>query len=290
MSTRHESSPSLQPTDAPPLAADQRTGRFVAFDTSTERMSVAVAGPDPALAASGQIGTRVWHHEGPGAAQSSATLIPEVMRLLAASGQQLADLDALVFGRGPGSFTGLRCACAVAQGLAQGAGLPVLAVDTLLALAEEARFAFSQAHPGAHALRVTAALDARMNEIYVQDFSFDGQQWIALDVCRLTSPEALQVVGDSTGAPHLFAGNVATVYADRLAPLPDRVIAVHALPTAVAMLRLAPALLASGRAVSAAAALPLYIRDKVAFTTEERALAKTHDLRTGAPLPPALNP
>ena len=108
------------------------------------------------------VGERQWLHTGPGAAQSSATLIPAALELLAQAGLALAELDAIVFGRGPGSFTGLRTACAVAQGLAAGAGRPVLPVDTLLAVAEEA--AHQHAAAGhARPTRVSAWLDARMD-------------------------------------------------------------------------------------------------------------------------------
>ena len=103
--------------------------KFLAFDTSTDRLSIAVTD-----------GARVWQHSGAGGAQASSTLIPAILALLAEAGLQLGELDAIAFGRGPGSFTGLRTACAVAQGLAfgarQGAGMPVLPIDTLMAVAE----------------------------------------------------------------------------------------------------------------------------------------------------------
>src|SRR5689334_2060500 len=97
---------------------------LLAFDTATESTSIA-------LAAQG----RVWQHEGEGGARASAAFLPAVLALLDAAGVAVADLDAIAFGRGPGAFTGLRVACSVAQGLAFGAGKPVLPIDTLLAIA-----------------------------------------------------------------------------------------------------------------------------------------------------------
>ncbi len=229
--------------------------KLLAFDTSTDILSVALSDGD-----------RVWQHSGPGAAQASGTLIPSVLDLLAQAGWALDALDALVFGRGPGSFTGLRTACSVAQGLALGARLPVLPLDTLLAVAEEARF---RDRPDAQAFELTALLDARMDEMYVQRFAWGAGAWTALDSCTLCRPEDFQPGAADT----LLAGNVFKVYAGRLPAWPAAQCH-EALPTASAMLRLAPALLAAGQGVDAAQALPLYVRDKVALTTEERARVK----------------
>ena len=246
--------------------------KFLAFDTSTDVMSIAVTD-----------GVRVWQHTGPGGAKSSTTLIPAILALLAESGLALAELDAIAFGRGPGSFTGLRTACAVAQGLAfganQGAGIKVLPIDTLMALAEEARFQFQScqhanpltARESVKTLHVTALLDARMDEMYLQRYEFEGQACRQLSECALVRPENFLLDADTA----LLAGNVFGVYADRLpAGLAAVAAVVAALPTASAMLRLAPALAAAGHCVTAALALPLYVRDKVALTTEERALVK----------------
>jgi tRNA threonylcarbamoyladenosine biosynthesis protein TsaB len=229
--------------------------KLLAFDTSTDILSVALSD-----------GERVWQHTGPGGAQASSTLIPSILDLLAQAGLTLDALDALVFGRGPGSFTGLRTACSVAQGLALGAKLPVLPLDTLLAVAEEARLQYL---PDADTLQLTALLDARMDEMYVQRFAWAAGAWSALDTCTLRRPEDLVPgVGDAQ-----LAGNVFKVYAGRLPAWPAAQC-LAALPTASAMLRLAPALLAAGHGVDAAEALPLYVRDKVALTTEERAAVK----------------
>lgn len=232
--------------------------KLLAFDTSTDVMSVAVTD-----------GQRIWQHSGPGAAQSSGTLIPVILDLLAQAGLRLAELDALVFGRGPGSFTGLRTACSVAQGLALGANLPVLPVDTLMAVAEQARMQWAQQGRDCGP-QLLALLDARMDEMYVQRFAWADGKWSALADCVLTRPENLTLAP----ADQQLAGNVFTVYAQRLPVLPAGAMHIEALPTAVAMLQLAPTLLANGRGVSAELALPLYIRDKVALTTDERAAAK----------------
>lgn len=230
---------------------------LLAFDTSTDTLSIAV-----------QRGETVWEHSAPGGAQASTTLIPAIRALMAQAELGFDALDAVVFGRGPGSFTGLRTACAVAQGLAFGArggrGVPVLPVDTLLAVAEQAR-----AEHGC--TRVVAVLDARMNEVYSAPFTWEqanagAEQWTVPDDFQLGAPESLAVPAGWT-----VAGNAQAAYGPRLAPDAPH---VHALPTATALLRLAPALLAAGAAVPADAALPRYIRDKVAQTTAEREAAK----------------
>ena len=237
---------------------------FLAFDTSTDRLSVALTD-----------GARVWQHSSPGGPQASVTLIPAILRLLADAGMALGALDAIVFGRGPGSFYGLRTACAVAQGLAfganHGAGIPVLPIDTLAALAEEARFQRFGALADSDApLTVMALLDARMDEMYVQSYEFGSGMCRSLKDCALVRPENL-VPGP---AVQLLAGNVFGVYAGRLPAELAGLDCSEAYPTAAALLRLAPALAAAGQCIDAAQALPLYVRDKVAQTTEERARTK----------------
>jgi len=237
------------------LKPDNRTHMdLLAFDTSTERLSVAV-----------QARARVLTHEGAGGAQASRTRIPALLDLLARAGTSLDRLDAIVFGQGPGSFTGLRTACAVAQGLAlgarSGAGVPVLPVPTLMAVAEEARQACG-------CTQVLATLDARMGEVYAADCVWDDREqlWHLPGEARLLAPEAVCVPPGWT-----LAGNADAAYGQGLAPTAARVVA---LPTAQALLRLAPALIARGGAVAADRALPLYVRDKVAQTTAEREAAR----------------
>jgi tRNA threonylcarbamoyladenosine biosynthesis protein TsaB len=220
---------------------------LLAFDTSTERLSVALSGPQGP-------GARLFSYEGEGGREVSTALIPVALGLLRDASLTLADLQAIVFGSGPGSFTGLRTACAVAQGLAFGAGLPVLPIETLMAVAEEARH-------DQGATRVLAVLDARMDEVYAASYACDGQAWHREGPITLGPPEALAL---PTG--YVLAGNAFAAYGERLPKGPR----VQALPTASAMLRLAPTLMAAGAAVPAHEALPLYVRDKVAQTTAER--------------------
>ena len=242
---------------------------LLAFDTSTEVMSVAVQ-----RTVGG--GHRVWQHSAAGGAQTSTHLIPVIQRLMTQAGLQFGQLDAIAFGCGPGSFTGLRTACAVAQGLAFGVKIKILPINTLLIVAEEARY---QQAATLDACQVVTLLDARMDEMYLGRYVFNSGHWSQIVDCSLIRPEDLVFDADWT-----LAGNVFAAYGERLPapcarsgtpalPLacPQR---VQALPTASAMLRLAPALLAAGGAVSAELALPLYIRDKVAKTTAERAAEK----------------
>lgn len=219
--------------------------KLLAFDTSTEALSIAV-----------RHGDRLLEHNGAGGAASSATLIPFILQLLTDAGLKLAELDAIAFGRGPGSFTGLRTACAVAQGLGYGAGVPLLPIDTLHAVAEEARHRFGSA-------RVVAVLDARMDQVYAGRYDFGDA---GAGEAELLAPEQLAVPPGWA-----LAGNAFAAYGDRLPPAAAR---HEVLPTATALLRLAPELLAAGRTVAPAEAWPLYVRDKVAQTTEERAAIK----------------
>ena len=238
--------------------------RWLAFDSSTDVLSIG-------LAVDGHVALRTL----PGGAQASATLIPQVMALLAEAGLTLAQLDAIAFGRGPGSFTGLRTACAVAQGLAFGADRPVLPVDTLLAVAETAREQLQRGGQVAGPCRVLAVLDARMDEVYSATWSWDGAQWSADTPLQVCAPQDLPAPAPGTW----LAGNAAAVYAGRL---PTGVPTLQALPEAAALLRLAPRLWAQGLAVPAEQAMPLYVRDKVAQTTAER-----EAVRTAGPLPRA---
>ena len=227
--------------------------KLLAFDTSTETLSIAVAK-----------GTQSWQHSGQGGALASSTLIPAILALLAEAGLALRELDAIAFGHGPGSFTGLRTACSVAQGLAFGAGLPVLSIDSLALLAEDA---FAQ-----HGVtELWVAMDARIEEVYAAAYRRDGEHWHAVHAPALWSLAALNDTWRGQ-PPACVAGSALDAFGARL---PTGAALRMATPRnrAAALARLARAAWQRGEALAAALALPLYLRDKVALTTAERAAA-----------------
>ena len=221
------------------------------LDTATETMHLGLVD-----------GERLHAMAAEGGASASATLLPAVLKLLADAGLQVADLDAIGFGRGPGAFTGLRTACAVAQGLAFGAQRPVIAIETLLAVAEHARAL--GAGPEIWALN-----DARMGEIYAARYSHRAGVWQVVAPPALYTPPALIERLAREPAEVALAGNALKVHAQTLATLalpcwPD------AEPNAAALAALARTAWARGETLDAEQALPLYVRDKVALTTAER--------------------
>jgi tRNA threonylcarbamoyladenosine biosynthesis protein TsaB len=229
--------------------------KLLAFDCSTETLSIAV-----------QHSEHIFSYEGAGGAQASGTMIPAIEKLMGEAGLQYAQLDALVFGRGPGSFTGLRTACSVAQGLAYGAGIKVLPVDTLMAVAQEAQLQL--ASRGETAARILAALDARMGEVYAEYYNFDSIPRSIDPSHLLKKPQNLLEGLNIT--PTLIAGNIRPTLDAQLSDATLALPYIQALPTARALLKLTPVLIAAGGLVDAEYALPIYIRDKVALTTAER--------------------
>jgi tRNA threonylcarbamoyladenosine biosynthesis protein TsaB len=235
-------------------AEPPRAPRLLALDTATERIAVAVVDGD-----------RQWVAEEAGGPLASQRLLPLVFLLLERAGLALADLDAIAFGRGPGAFTGLRSACSVAQGLALGAALPVLAIDSLALVADDAF-----ARHGATNLWV--AMDARMDEAYAGAYHRVGDDWQVQHGPALW-PLAALVAAWRREPPACVAGSALDAFGPRLptgAAL--RVSTEH--DRAAALARLARTAWRRGEVVDAALALPLYLRDKVAQTTAERDAAK----------------
>lgn len=236
---------------------------LLALDTSTEYCSVALLSSEAPSAASSSVPPRIWvRHESTGAV-SSTRVLPAVRELFDEAGLALAQCNAVAFGAGPGSFTGLRTATGVAQGLAFGLGVPVVPVSTLLICAERARLRDPSI------TRVLAVLDARMDEVYWADYAWDGDagEWQVLMPPSLGAPETLV----APEVPFALAGNAADAFGARLAvaeraAVVDREALPHAQPLALAALRAYRA----GRTVAADQAAPEYVRDKVAQTTAER--------------------
>lgn len=216
--------------------------KLLAFDTATEACTAA-------LWLDGEIRERFERRS-----QHSEHLLPMIDALLKEAGIGLRGLDAIAFGRGPGSFTGLRIGAGIAQGLAFGAGLPVVPVSSLAALAQ-----------GIDAGRVLAAFDARMQQVYWGAYRRNAQGLVeplqaemVADPAAVPLPEGRGWVGGGSGwdayGPQL---------AQRLGGVVERRVA-GALPQARHLAMLAAAAFAAGQAVSAEEAVPVYIRDDVA--------------------------
>jgi len=240
----------------PPEAGDVTTGpTLLAFDTSTEQMAVALLWQGHCLAV-----------DEPGGAAASAGLLPRVHALLAQAGLTLQSLNAVAFGQGPGAFTGLRTSCAVAQGLGFGLGCPLLPIDSLLIVAEDARNLAGAA--GGQPFCVEVAMDARIDEAYAARFCHGAAGWQTQVLPALLSLPALAARSAAADAPRYRAGTAWSVYTDRLPPMPEPVLVAGG--RAAALARLARAAWLAGAAIDPALALPVYLRDKVAQTTDER--------------------
>jgi tRNA threonylcarbamoyladenosine biosynthesis protein TsaB len=189
----------------------------------------------------------------------SEVLLAMLDALLKDAGIKIKQVEGIAFGKGPGSFTGVRIACGVAQGLALGADVRVVGVCTLEALAE-----------ASGKEKVIAAIDARMGELYLAAYEKRNGKWTTLvEPCLCKADDAPSVAGDGWfGAGSGFAvgeGALQARYSRQLAG-----VDAQAVPQAGAVARLAAIGFARGNAVDAALALPLYLRDKVALKTSER--------------------
>jgi tRNA threonylcarbamoyladenosine biosynthesis protein TsaB len=216
--------------------------RFAAFETSSEWCSVALS-IDGEIAA---VERRAGHRH-------SELALPMLEELLSGAQLKPADLQAVAFGAGPGSFTGLRIACGMAQGLALARDLPVIGISSLEAIAQESGES-----------RVVACIDARMREVYYSALEKHADHWREVIAAQVIAPENAP---RPPGGDWIGVGNGFAVYGNLglKKVLPE----VH--PTALAVASLAAPRLAAGEGVDAAQATPIYVRDKVAFTTAELA-------------------
>ncbi|HAF43698.1 MAG TPA: tRNA (adenosine(37)-N6)-threonylcarbamoyltransferase complex dimerization subunit type 1 TsaB [Gallionellaceae bacterium] len=222
--------------------------KILAVETSTEYCSVALW----------QDGTVSERCELVGQ-KHSEVLMAMLDALLKDAGIKVKQVDGIAYGKGPGSFTGVRIACGVAQGLALGADVGVVGVCTLQALA------------GASGKdKIIAALDARMGELYLAAYERRNGEWTeAIAPCLCKADVAPALAGDGwfgVGSGFSVAGEALQArYGKSLCG-----IDAQAVPQASAVVRLAAGEFARGNAVDAALALPLYLRDKVALKTSER--------------------
>ena len=226
--------------------------RLLALETSTEYCSCALLVNDAVLERRVLAGQR-----------HSELLLGQVADLMAEAGIGFGQLDGVAFGAGPGSFTGLRIACGAAQGLAFGHDLPMLPIVSLLAVAEQGLAA------GAGGT-VLAAFDARMGELYLAAYRRTEGAWVTLLAPQVAKPDDLPALPD--GKVDFGAGSGFAIYA---AALLARYAPQHCAATLVPRARevgmLAAGALARGEAVAAEAAVPLYLRDKVALNRHEQA-------------------
>ncbi len=223
---------------------------ILAIETSTELASVALLRAGMTLS-----------RESSGAQTHSMTVLGMVQELLAEADIALSSCDAIAFGSGPGSFTGARTACGLTQGLAFGAKLPVIPIVTLLAMAEAARQQF-------HAQQVIPVLDARMAEVYSAEYAFDdgpSHEWKIISAPTLSA--ASEVALTSTA---IVCGNGLTAYESDFHHLNKSQCYPTIMPHAKEIAQLAARAWLRGEHCHPRDASPLYLRNKVALTTNER--------------------
>ncbi len=226
--------------------------KVLAIDTATDNCSCAL-----------KVGDEVFEESVIAPQQHAQLLLPMIDKLMERGGVAREELDGLVFGRGPGSFTGLRIATAAAQGIAYALEIPVVGVSTLQALAH------SQFRLQGQAFSV-ACIDARMNEVYWGAYQTHGYgNTVLLGEERVEAPERVNAPDDRNwqlvGSGTLVCQKVQLPLAAGAGDFQAR-----SLPQAVDMLALAAPKLEKGEGVAADQALPVYLRNKVALTEAER--------------------
>ena len=224
--------------------------KILALDTSTQWLSVALFDGSDAVALRERVGNA-----------ASERLLPATAELLAGAGLSLDELDGIAYGAGPGSFTGVRIACGVAQGLGFGIDRPLFAVPTLEAIAQAAW----RAHGWQ---RIVTCLDARMHEVYVAAYARHDNGWTSVRAPAVCKPDAIDPVSNDRwfGAGDGFAAYPSLAESLRLDTFDANII-----PDACAIAECAWPRVVAGEGVAAQDAEPLYVRHRVALTTAERA-------------------
>lgn len=227
---------------------------YLAIDASTEACSVAL-----------QVNGKMYRRYDLCPQSHSLQLLPMVDELLTEAGIKISQCDGLVFGRGPGSFTGVRIGVGVAQGLAFAANLPVVGVSSLQAMAQ---LAFMQGKLKEKQTGVIAAIDARMGEVYNGYFMLDENN-IMQSQCTETviAPEKLaQHLSSVVNDAEYGVGTAWDAYSEQLSILKSNAGTPEVLfPSAEAMLAIGVTELEQGRGVAAEEAQPVYVRDTVSW-------------------------
>lgn len=244
--------------------------KILALDASTEWLCAALVVDAEVIGAQGE----------PGGAHTSRRLLPLIEELLCRSGLRLADLDALAVAVGPGAFTGLRSVCSTAQGLALGLGLPVLPVDSLEIVAEQA-WCGKPEKPSVSRVPSTVlgvAVDARMGQVYDAVYRRLNPGWSMVEAPQVRHPDetAAHWLGLRSGPGHWTGSGVglmaatAVEQARRAGVHVDGGEADGAAARAQALGRCATQAWSRGERLDAAQLVPRYVRDRVALTTLER--------------------
>ena len=231
---------------------------YLAIDASTEACSVAL-----------QVNGKLYSRYDLCPQSHSLQLLPMVDEVLTQAGIKLSQCDGLIFGRGPGSFTGVRIGVGVAQGLAFSANLPVFGVSSLQAMAQLAFIKGKiQGKVKGKSTGVIAAIDARMGEVYNGYFVLDDNN-IMQPQCNeaVTAPEQLaQHLSSVVNKPEYGVGSAWDAYNEKLSPLKSNTGSPDVLfPSAEAMLAIGVISLQQGKGVSAENAQPVYVRDTVSW-------------------------
>ncbi|MFM5410348.1 tRNA (adenosine(37)-N6)-threonylcarbamoyltransferase complex dimerization subunit type 1 TsaB [Aeromonas veronii] len=222
--------------------------KILAVDTATEACSAALL-----------VGDKLFSRWEEAPRDHTRKILPMVQAVLEDAGISLSDLDAIAFGRGPGSFTGVRIGISVAQGLAFGAGVPLIGISTLAAMAQ-----------GAYRLdgaqQVLTAIDARMNEVYFGRYELiDGRMQLVGDEV-VSDPVALVDARGKLAGRVTCVGTGFETYGETLSGLADELaVSQVRFPAAEDMLPLARAAWLAGEAVPVEQATPVYLRDKVTW-------------------------
>ncbi|PJG60276.1 tRNA (adenosine(37)-N6)-threonylcarbamoyltransferase complex dimerization subunit type 1 TsaB [Aeromonas cavernicola] len=222
--------------------------KILAVDTATEACSAALL-----------VGEQLFSRWEEAPRDHTRKILPMVQSLLEESGLGLSDLDAIAFGRGPGSFTGVRIGIGVAQGLAFGAQVPLIGISTLAAMAQGA-------YRQHGATRVLAAIDARMNEVYFGHYEYRAGHMQLVGDEVVSDPETLVVARGQQAGSFTSVGTGFESYGEPLNGLAEVLQgSVVRFPAALDMLPLARTAWLAGEAVPVEQAMPVYLRDKVTW-------------------------